>query len=291
LEGGATGIVWTSNNGGTFSNLNSTISTFTPTITSGNANLTICTNDPSGPCPSVCDSMIVTVVQPPQANAGNDQPICSGGTVQVGVVPQSGYTYSWTPAGSVSNTTISNPTVTLTNNGTTLITQTLTLIVSATGCADTDQVVISVYPPAIANAGAATSVCYGDSVQLNGAISGAATSATWTSPNGTFTNASVLNTYFHPTITNGNATITLTTNDPTGPCPAATSTVIFTVNPIPTVTAIPNQTVCEGSPTTLVALSSPIAGTTFSWSGTSPNGIYKLSFERSNFFYSFIHTK
>jgi PKD repeat protein len=271
--GGATGIVWTSNNGGTFSNLNSTISTFTPTITSGNANLTICTNDPSGPCPSVCDSMIVTVVQPPQANAGNDQPICSGGTVQVGVVPQSGYTYSWTPAGSVSNTTISNPTVTLTNNGTTLITQTLTLIVSATGCADTDQVVISVYPPAIANAGAATSVCYGDSVQLNGAISGAATSATWTSPNGTFTNASVLNTYFHPTITNGNATITLTTNDPTGPCPAATSTVIFTVNPIPTVTAIPNQTVCEGSPTTLVALSSPIAGTTFSWSGTSPNGI------------------
>jgi hypothetical protein len=49
--------------------------------------------------------------------------------------------------------------------------------------------------------------------------------------------------------------------------------VIFTVNPIPTVTAIPNQTVCEGSPTTLVALSSPIAGTTFSWSGTSPNGI------------------
>ena len=271
--GGATATVWTSNSGGTFSNPNSTTSTYTPPIAGGTIILTITTNDPNGPCPSVSDSMVVTAVQPPTANAGTDQQICSGGTVSIGGATQAGYTYNWTPAASVSNPTISNPTVTLTNNGSTVITQTLMLIVSAIGCADTDQVVVSVYPPAVVNAGVASSICFGDSVHLNGTISGAATSATWSSPNGTFTNATVLNTYFHPTITNGTATITITTNDPAGPCPLVTSTMIVTVNPIPTVNAVPNQTVCDGSPTTVVALTSPVNGTTFSWSGTSPNGI------------------
>lgn len=271
--GSTTSVTWTSNNGGTFSNVNSLTPTYTPTISSGTVLLTATTNDPTGTCPAVNDTMTITVVQPPIANAGVDSAFCSGSNISIGAPSQPGYAYNWSPATELSSSTVANPIVTLTNNGGIPISQTYTLITSATGCSDTDQVVISIYPPATVNAGTVPNICYGDSVQLNGSISGAATSATWTSSNGTFTNTTNLNTFFHPTITSGTATITLTSNDPVGPCPVATSNTSATINSIPVIAPTPDQTVCGNVATNAIAFTSSVGGTTFAWSGTSTSGI------------------
>ena len=272
--GAATSATWSSNNGGTFSDSTSITSTYTPSITNGIVTLTLTTNQPVGSCPAGTSTMTVTVISPPVADPGSNQSICSGSSVQLGSNFQFGYNYNWSPPTGLNFTFTSNPTATLTNNTANVTTQTYTLIVSATGCADTASVVVSVYPPAVANAGSPVSVCAGSTISLNGSISGGASSATWSSPSGTFTQPGSLTSQFTPTIASGVAVVTLTTNDPLGPCPAAVSTVSDTVNPLATVTNNPlTQTVCSGSPTQPVILTSALTGTTFSWSSSSPDGV------------------
>lgn len=272
--GAATSITWTSSNGGTFSNNTSPTSNYTPSITNGTAILTITTDDPTGPCPAASDSMVVTVLSPPVANAGADDSICSGSSVQIGSANQVGYTYSWSPATGLSATNISNPFATLSTTGNTVLQQTYALFVSIASCSDTDSVTITVFPPAVANAGNTVSVCAGDSVQLNGSLSGAATSSTWTSASGTFSQPDSLVTYFHPSITSGVAVATLTTNQPPGACPASTSSVNIVVNAIPQVTNQPlTQNTCSGAPAVAISLTSDVPGATFSWVASSPNGV------------------
>ena len=51
----------------------------------------------------------ITVSPKPVSNAGPDQVICKSSQVQIGGPSTMGYTYEWTPAGQVSNSTSSNP--------------------------------------------------------------------------------------------------------------------------------------------------------------------------------------
>jgi len=208
--------------------------------------------------------MSVIVVSPPVANAGNNVSVCSGSTVQIGTAKQNGYTYSWSPSTGLNKANIATPTVSLTNNTASIIAQTYTLLVSATGCSDTAQVTVSVYPAATANAGPTLNICAGGTINLNGSIGGAATSATWSSASGVFGQADSLSTTFKPNISSGNAVVTLTTNQPTGPCPAAAATLNVTVNPVPVVTLTPSiQTICSGMGTQSILLKSNMVGTNF----------------------------
>ena len=144
---------------------------------------------------------------------------------------------------------------------------------SATGCADTAHVTVSVYPQPSANAGPNASACAGGKVTLTGAISGSATSAIWSSTSGSFSSPDSLHTIFTPNINSGIAVATLTTAQAVGGCPPAVSNVSITVNSLPSVTNTPLlQDVCSGSATQAVDLTANIAGTTFSWTGTSLNG-------------------
>ena len=79
----------------------------------------------TGPCPSVQDQLILLVNATPTVNAGNDQTICAGSTVNLsGSYGGSANAISWTaPSGSFSNIsnltpvytpTISSGSVTLT---------------------------------------------------------------------------------------------------------------------------------------------------------------------------------
>ena len=275
----ATSVTWSASvGGGTFTpNVHSATATYTPPNGQSTITLTLTTNDPAGPCPAASDNMVITFLAPPVANAGPNVHYCSGFSVQIGSTNQPGYTYTWSPTNGLSSTSSSNPTVVLTNNGTTVITQTYTLIVSAQGCSDTAQVVAYVYPPATVNAGAGGAVCAGSSIQLTGTIGGNATSATWSSGQGTFNPTNTLTTTFTPNITSGTATVTLATNVPAGPCPAAVSTANVTVNAIPVISLPASQTICSGSSTTPVILSSQVGGTTYTWSGNSPTGITGFS--------------
>jgi len=80
---------------------------------------------------------------------------------------------------------------------------------------------------------------------------------------------------FNPTNTGAAAiTGTITVTPSSNGCPATAQTFTITVSPSPAVTfSQPNQTICSGSSTTAIALSSPTPGVAFTWTATQPAGV------------------
>src|SRR5437016_14476928 len=58
--------------------------------------------------------------------------------------------------------------------------------------------------------------------------------------------------------TGGSVALTLTSNDPAGPCPAVSDTIVVTINPVAVANAGPDQTVCASSP--VVTLAGSVSG-------------------------------
>ncbi len=104
-----------------------------------------------------------------EANAGSDVTICSGGTAQLGSASNATYTYNWTGL-DLSSTSISNPTVTLTNNTGVPITQTYylqtTLTALPSSCPDADQVIVTVNPIPLVPTNVA--ICNGQTYNFQG---------------------------------------------------------------------------------------------------------------------------
>lgn len=88
-----------------------------------------------------------------------------------------------------------------------------------------------------ADAGADQLICYGNAVNLNGNISGDATSATWSSSSSGsvgFGNPSSVSTTYTPNATDlaaGIVTLSLTTDDPSGACGSVYDELVVTINP------------------------------------------------------------
>lgn len=99
-------------------------------------------------------------------------------------------------------------------------------------------VVITVNEAAIVDAGLPQTVCAGQSATLDAAMGGSATSLLWTTAgDGSFSDATSANATYTPgpaDLANGSVILTATTNNPPGPCPAATSTVAVNFMDIPT---------------------------------------------------------
>ncbi len=278
--GTASSAFWTSSNGGVFSNPASVNSIYTPAINFGTTVLTLTTNQPPGPCPAVNSKMIVTVSPTPVANPGLNDTICNGYTSQIGGAAQTGYHYNWSPSTGLTDSTVANPGVILTNPGNGVLNQTYTLIVNDNGCKDTAQVTVSVFPTPDVNAGPPVSTCQSDTVRLTATASGA-NSYLWTSPAGTFASPDSLSTLFIPAITNGIAVATLTIAQIPAVCPAAASTVNVSVTTFATLNHSFNQSICSGIPLGAINLNGNPTGTTFSWTAFSPNGITGLNLSGS----------
>ena len=93
--------------------------------------------------------------------------------------------------------------------------------------------VVTINPPATATANDDQTICAGSTVQLAGSVGGGASSGTWsTSGTGSFApNAGTLNAVYTPSaadVTAGTVTLTLTTNDPDGPCPEVHDDMVVT---------------------------------------------------------------
>ena len=196
-------------------------------------------------CP-VTASAVVTINQAATVNAGPNQGVCAGTTI----------TLAGTRGGSATSSTWSAPSGTFSNTGSLTSTYTPsitngTVILTLTSndppglCPAAVSTMTVTVGNAIANAGPPRTVCAGRTVNLSATIGGGATSATWTAPSGTFSNINSLNAIYTPTIASGTVTLTLTTNDPAGPCGPVTSTVIVTVRPRSNTTQ--NITVCQGA--------------------------------------------
>jgi Secretion system C-terminal sorting domain len=77
------------------------------------------------------------------ADAGSDQTICSGESIQIGTSSTVGYTYSWNPTTNLTSSTISNPIANPTTNATFIVTATA-------GCTtdmDTMSLIVNPTPP------------------------------------------------------------------------------------------------------------------------------------------------
>jgi hypothetical protein len=180
--------------------------------------------------------VVVTVNPLPVVNAGTDVTVCAGTPVTLSGSGAS--TYTWNNA--VSNAVAFTPTATTTYT----VTGT-----DANGCVNTDQVVVTVNPLPVVNAGTDVTVCAGTSVTLSG--SGASTYS-W---NNAVNNAVA----FTPTAT---TTYTVTGTDANG-C-VNTDQVVVTVNAMPdnTVIASGPLSFCLGGSVILTAVS----GLDYLWS-------------------------
>ena len=209
----------------------------------------------AGGC-TATDMVTVTVNPVPVATAGSDVALCAGSSVVIGGGPTGSagtppYTYSWAPASGLVSPTDANPTATpaATTNYTVTVTD-------VNGCTSTDEVVVTVNPNPIADAGSDKQVCNGSMVAIGGAPSANAGTAPYTyswAPAAGLSSASIANPDATPAAT---TTYTLTVSDANG-C-SSSDAVIVTVIPGPTVSAGNDISICIGESTEIGG--SPSAG-------------------------------
>ena len=209
---------------------------FTPAATT---TYTVTGTDLNG-CQST-DQMSVTVNSLPIVNAGADLAVCAGGSVTL--TGNGANTYSW-------NNAVTNG-VAFTPAATTTYTVTGT---DANGCQNTDQVIVTVNPLPLVNAGSDKTICDGATVTLTAT---GAVSYTWAP---VITNG----TAFTPAV--GATTYTVTGTDANG-C-INTDQVLVTVNPLPAINAGTDQAICFNDAATLSAT----GGTTYNWSNSVIDG-------------------
>jgi gliding motility-associated-like protein len=120
----------------------------------------------SGACTVLLSSNVVTVkiYSMPVASAGTDVAICPGSNTVLNA--SGGISYQWSPAIGLSNVNTANPTASP------LVTTTYTVSVFNGGCTSTASVTVTVVQIPIVNAGADQKIVNGQTVRLNGTITG-----------------------------------------------------------------------------------------------------------------------
>ncbi len=199
-------------------------------------------------------SVTITVNPAPAANAGANQTMCQGSGVSIGAAPVSGDTYSWSPAAGLSSTSVSEPLASPDTTTTYVLTETI----SATGCQKSDSVIVTVNPLPAADTGPNQTICQGSGVSI-GAAPASGDTYSW-SPSTGLSSTSVSEPIASPV---GTTTYTLTETISATGCQKSNS-VSVTVNPTPAADTGPNQTLCQGSGTSIGA--APVSGDTYSWS-------------------------
>ncbi len=282
IGGGATSASWTGGAGSFNPGRTALNAIYTPTaaeIAAGGVTLTLVTADPTGPCPPASASLRITINPAATANAGTDLVVCAtsplaqlAGSVGGGATSGTwnGGNGTFTPGRSALNATYL-PTPGEVTAGSVL----LTLVTNdpAGPCgAFSDQVLITINPAAVVYAGPDQIVCAGSpQVQLAGAVTGGASGGTWSGGGGSYSpRATALNARYTPSpgeIAAGGVTLTLTSDDPAGPCGPVADQVRVTIDPLTIVNAGPDQVVCATSARTQLhgAVTGPVSGGT--WTG------------------------
>jgi gliding motility-associated-like protein len=212
-------------------------------------------------CPA-SDNTQIQIISVPQVNAGLNQSVCQGQTLNLnGSFTNSNTgneTFAWTPTTNLTGTTTLTPTYTANS------TQTYILTVSSGICSATDNVIITMLPQSNATINAAGPFCADVAPVI---LTAAQTGGTWSGPG--ITNATT--GAFNPALANvGNNTITYSIG---GSCPS-TDTQVIVVYAVPNGSITPSGPYCQSVlPVTLAAAT---AGGT--WSGTGINNATTGSF-------------
>jgi gliding motility-associated-like protein len=223
------------------------------------------------------DDVTVTVDNTLSVNSGNDTTICLGSSAQLKATSTNGISYSWTPAGSLSNPNIPNPVATPSATTTYSVSA-----INANGCEQTDAVTVTVYEVFTIED---TAICIGESVTL---ATNNGVSFSWTPATG-LSNPNIASPVATPLSTTA-YTVTAVSADG---CQSVKE-VTVTVHPLPLISAGADDTLCLGFSTQLQAsggvsyswtpaaslnnpnlanpLASPLVTTTYSVLGTDANG-------------------
>ncbi|MBK8832318.1 MAG: gliding motility-associated C-terminal domain-containing protein [Saprospiraceae bacterium] len=186
-------------------------------------------------CPDT-DDIEITVLPSPIASASDDIEICAGATASLEA--SGGLTYLWSTGQSTSLVDVT-PLVSTTY---------IVTVFSSNGCSDTEEVIVSVNPAPIANAGPDQNICEGEIVTLSGSGGGTYEWSTGESSASIDVNPSSTTAYI------------LTVTDAFG-C-TATDVVSVIVQAVPAANAGPNQFILAGGTAVLTAT----GGSAYAWS-------------------------
>lgn len=220
------------------------------------------------------DTVGITILAAPTANAGLDQAFCSGGTTSTLVAgnrPPSGATGVWSVVSGPGAVTTNDTVGTVTGLAPGVTTLRWTVTNGTTGCKSTDNLTISTGPALISNAMADKTGCVNDTLLLVGNAPTIGT-AIWTRGTGT-TNTNIS---YVPLVNGGNIN---TSNDSVrvrlrtagtymmmytltlGTCPASKDSMLITVNAAPTAAQAGADITAVCGDTVTLKGNTPVAGT------------------------------
>ncbi|MBL4658498.1 MAG: hypothetical protein JKX73_10890, partial [Flavobacteriales bacterium] len=241
---------------------NTTISLTNLGITPDTLNYIIVATDTAPAC-YTRDTVQVIVRASPVSNAGADLSFCSGSSDTLGASDITEYSYVWTPATGLSDDTIVDPIVSLTNLDTIIDTVQYIVVTSAFGCTTSDTAVVYVQPALIIDVGPDRFLCSGDTATIGTPGFGVYT-YDWTPGTGLgdSTIAQTDVTLTNPLIPNDTILYTLTVTAGLG-CQDS-DIVQVVVNHLPVSDAGVDRAFCSGDTANLGAPT--IAGYSYFWS-------------------------
>ncbi len=146
---------------------------------------------PGEPTCSNTDSIVLKINPLPFFELADKDSICSGFSINIGTVAQSGFNYAWTPTRGLANGDSASTIVSLENLGQNPGDTLYTLLVSNqfTACSREKQIAIRVNPLPIVEAGLDTNFCSGDTIRI-GEVKETGYSYAWTPSTGLITDSS-----------------------------------------------------------------------------------------------------
>lgn len=212
-------------------------------------------------------SQSISIVTSPDANFSYNSPICNDvkNPLPVFLTGASAGIFS-EPSGNLKFKNVSTGEIDLANSqpGTYTITNT---IAASSGCPSSVATgTITIYNKVTISAGPNQTKPQGVPVQLAGSGN---TAVKWTGGAGTFSDATLKNAVYTPAAGETVAILTLTSDDPAGPCGSKSSTVTITINPVPAAPTASGKPVCVGSTATLIATA---PGGTYRWYSDATGG-------------------
>jgi gliding motility-associated-like protein len=206
------------------------------------------------------DTVVMTVVPNPTADAGTGGNVCIGDSIQLGSTPNPDYAYAWSPTTGLSDPTAAQPWYVPTAAGPISYTLTVTDTSNSAGCTDTDNVSVTAFlTPSVSVAPTSVTTCQGQVVTLTATPSGGTLpyNFSWTTGGNAATESFIATS-------SGPVTVTVTDASACAVSASATLTVndtaVLTLAPLP-------DTICSGNPVNVNVTATGGSGNlTYTWS-------------------------